>query len=111
VSDVEGITLATFGDTGYLIVSAQYVAKPNQSYFVVYDRLTNAYLGAFRVGGGTFTDGCERTDGVTAYAGSLAPTFPNGLFVCQDNFNSAPGVGNQDFKLVDLAKVLGAIGA
>ena len=110
VSDIEGSTLATVGSGGYLIVSAQYVAKPKLSYFVVYDRVTNAYVGAFRVGNGTVTDGCERTDGVAAYAGDLGPTFPHGMFVCQDNFNSAPGVGNQDFKLVNFDKVLAAIG-
>ena len=37
------------------------------------------------------------------YAGSLGPAFPNGLFVCQDGFNDAPGTsGTQNFKYVRL---------
>ena len=36
-------------------------------------------------------------------AGDLGPSFPDGLFVCQDGLNQAPGAnGNQDFKFVRL---------
>lgn len=111
-NDIEGLALvdtsATRGaGSGYLIVSAQYVDSPRNSYFAVYDRRTNAYLSAFRIVRGTAADACERTDGVAAYAGYLGPAFPQGLFVCQDNGNRLPGTaGNQDFKLTRLEKIL-----
>jgi myo-inositol-hexaphosphate 3-phosphohydrolase len=106
-SDVEGVTLARTGPgAGYLIVSAQNVAQPSRSYFAVYDRHTEDYLWSFRIGSGASADGCERTDGVAVYAGDLGPAFPRGMFVCQDNDNTSPGVGNQDFKLTRLERVL-----
>ena len=36
----------------------------------------------------------------------LAFRFPNGLFVCQDNTNTEPGKGNQNFKYVPLDQVV-----
>jgi myo-inositol-hexaphosphate 3-phosphohydrolase len=106
-ADVEGVTLVdTGGDGGYLLVSAQNTDNPTQSYFVRYDRETNAFAGAFRIVNGTAADGCTRTDGVTATATSLGAKYPNGVFVCQDDDNTAPGgSGNQDFKLTRLEKV------
>lgn len=105
--DIEGVTVAGLADgTGYVIASAQNAADPSHSYFTVYDRRTNAYRTSFRVGRGATADSCERTDGVAAYAGDLGPAFPYGVFVCQDNSNTAPGAGYQDFKLVRLEKVV-----
>ena len=106
VSDVEGVTLAVVGSGGYLIVSAQNVAHPNKSYFAVYRRGNNNYVGAFRVVRGPGSDGCSRTDGVAAYAGPLGPDFPDGVFVCQDNTNTAPAAGHQNFKLTRLGSVV-----
>ena len=54
----------------------------------------------------TVADGCERTDGIAAYAGNLGPLYPKGIFVCQDNINRAPCIGNQDFKYTKLEKIL-----
>lgn len=107
-ADVEGVTLVGLGGgSGYIIASAQNVSHPNRSYFTVYDRKTNVYVGSFRVVSGTAVDGCERTDGIAAYAGDLGRAFPQGVFVCQDNHNSTPGTtGNQNFKLVRLKKIL-----
>ncbi len=105
--DVEGVTVVKTGaDSGYLIVSAQNGADPDNSYFVVYDRETNEYLWSFRIAGGPQADGCERTDGITAYAGDLGPAFPEGVFVCQDNGNTVPAPGNQNFKLTRLDTIL-----
>lgn len=106
--DVEGVTLVQRpGGGGYVIASAQNGAAPKKSYFVVYDRLTNDYVKSFRVVDGTNADGCQRTDGITAYAGDLGPSFPSGVFVCQDNSNTVPGTsGNQNFKLVRLEQVV-----
>ena len=107
-ADVEGVTLVDLGGTdGYVIVSAQNIAAPQQNYYVVYDRATNAYIESVKVVNGASADGCQRTDGITAYAGDLGPSFPQGAFVCQDNSNTTPGgSGNQSFKLVRLEKVV-----
>lgn len=107
-ADVEGVTLVDLpGGGGYVIASAQYVANPKKSYFTVYSRATNAYVGAFQIVAGATADGCERTDGITAYAGDLGAAYPSGIFVCQDNTNQLPGSsGNQNFKLVRLEKVV-----
>jgi myo-inositol-hexaphosphate 3-phosphohydrolase len=82
-----------------IIVSAQSTRTAHRSYFAVYDRTTNAYVGAFRVSDGAVSDDCDGTDGVAAYDGALGPAFPGGLFVCQDQANQAPSA-KQDFKLV-----------
>lgn len=103
-ADAEGIAVAGT----YVIVSAQNVANPGASYFVVYDRATNAFVKEFRVTNGANADDCDRTDGITAYAGNLGPRFPNGLFICQDDTNAAPGVGYQNFKLVPFERVRNA---
>lgn len=107
-ADVEGVTLVDLpGAAGYVIASAQNTDDPTQSYFTVYDRRSNAYVGAFRIVDGTAADGCSRTDGITAYSGDLGPRFPTGVFVCQDDDNRTPGgSGNQDFKLTRLDKVV-----
>ena len=105
--DVEGVTLAQTGpESGYLIVSAQNGAQASQSYFAVYDRQSNDFLFSFRISGGDQADGCERTDGITAYFGDLGPSYPEGLFVCQDNGNTTPAPGNQNFKMTRLDRIL-----
>jgi myo-inositol-hexaphosphate 3-phosphohydrolase len=109
VADIEGLTLVHLPDGGgHLIASAQNVADPGNSFFAVYERTgSNGFVAAFRVVSGVAADGCQRTDGIAAYPGSLGPMFPTGLFVCQDNTNTAPGSsGNQNFKLVQLGKAV-----
>jgi myo-inositol-hexaphosphate 3-phosphohydrolase len=104
-ADAEGVAVVG----SYLILSAQNVASPGSSFFLVYDRTSNAYLKEFRVVNGTRADDCDRTDGIEAYAGNLGPLFPNGLFVCQDGPNNAPGsAGNQNFKFVPFNRIVAA---
>jgi myo-inositol-hexaphosphate 3-phosphohydrolase len=101
VPDVEGV--AVTGDV--VLVSAQNT-DPAQSYIAVYERSTGSYVASLRVGDGDAADDCDGTDGITAYAGDLGPSFPHGLLVCQDGSNEAPGAaGNQDFKLVPFEQV------
>jgi 3-phytase len=108
-ADAEGVTLVdTGGEGGYVIASAQNIAAPKSSYFVAYDRGTNAYVGSFRIGNGPTADSCERTDGIAAHFGSLGSSYPQGVFVCQDNGNRNP-TANQDFKLTRIEKVLAAL--
>lgn len=107
--DIEGVTLVDQPDGGgYVIASAQNVAARSSSYFTVYGRGEgNAFVKAFRITGGPTADDCDGTDGIAAYPGFLGSRFPDGLFVCQDNYNSSPGTtGNQDFKYADLGSIV-----
>ncbi len=108
VPDIEGLTLVTLpGGRGYLVASAQNVADPHASYFAAYRRSDLSFVTAFRVTSGSGSDDCDRTDGIAAVAADLGPRFPEGVFVCQDNNNDAPGTrGNEDLKLVRLERLL-----
>lgn len=107
--DIEGVTLATLpGGAGYVMVSAQNVADPSNSSFAVYQRAApHAFVSTFRVSSGPTSDDCDRTDGIAVTTANLGPAFPEGMFVCQDNNNDAPGVaGNQDLKFVRLETIV-----
>ncbi len=99
--DIEGLTLVHNGDGhGYLFASAQNGTGGALSYFGVY-RLEegNEFVKTFRIVNGTTSDDCDHTDGVAAVFANLGDAFPEGMFVCQDNNNDAPGAsGNQDVK-------------
>ena len=102
--DIEGLALAG----GVLYASAQNVAAPRYNWYSRYDAATGTYLGSFRIIDGIGSDDCDQTDGIDAYAGYLNATFPNGLFVCQDGFNDAPGTaGTQNFKYAPLDQLDG----
>ncbi|ADM09467.1 phytase domain protein [Parvularcula bermudensis HTCC2503] len=93
VADIEGLSLYAKDDgTGYLVASSQ----GNDTY-AVYDRLTGAYLGRFRIAPGDEVDGAEETDGLDVTSRAL-PGYPEGMLVVQDGFNDD---GNQNFKYVD----------
>ncbi len=106
--DIEGLTLVSnAAGGGYVMASAQ-AGSDSSNYYAAYERSgANAFVRTFSVVGGTDTDGCGRTDGIAAWAGDLGPTFPMGIFVCQDNANTTPGSsGNQNFKFVPLERVV-----
>ncbi len=105
MADIEGVTMVDDGDgSGLLISSSQ--GQGDDSYFTTFDRETGAYRSTFRIVDGKDADGCSHTDGVTATAQPLGPDFPHGVFVCQDDSNTAPGrAGNQNFKLIGLDKI------
>ncbi|HEV7657845.1 MAG TPA: phytase [Mycobacteriales bacterium] len=109
VPDIEGLTIVYQPNgTGYLMASSQ-AASNTANFYAVYERQgANAFVRTFRVVNGATVDGCGRTDGIDAVAQNMGPAFPNGMFVCQDNNNSVPGVsGNQNFKFVPLERVVG----
>lgn len=102
--DIEG--LAIVGDL--LIASSQNVANPQANWYSMFNKTTGAYVNSFRVADGPTTDDCDETDGLLAYRGYLGPTFPHGIFICQDGYNAAPGQsGAQDFKFVPLERLPG----
>jgi 3-phytase len=109
VPDIEGIAVIHDDFGSFLLASSQ-----GDSTFGLYrlDLLTAPYqlLRKFRVSSGAQADGCSITDGMDATSLWLGPEFPHGLFVCQDNTNSAPGMtGNQDFKYVPLDAIIPGI--
>jgi myo-inositol-hexaphosphate 3-phosphohydrolase len=108
--DAEGLTIVYQpGGTGYLIASSQAASDTLNSYLVYERQGDNAFLREFRIVTATgIADGCGRTDGIDALAANLGPSFPNGIFICQDNNNTTPGPsGNQNFKFVPLERVVG----
>ncbi len=108
-ADVEGVTLVENSDGSGSIIASSQTAKDQPSYFTVYDRKTNEYAGSFEIVDGKEADGCSHTDGITATSAPLGKAFPHGVFICQDDANTAPGtVGNQNFKLTRLEKILPA---
>jgi myo-inositol-hexaphosphate 3-phosphohydrolase len=93
VADVEGLTIYhTTGGQGYLIASSQ-----GSDRYVLYDRVTNDYVGSFKVIAGNGIDGTTGTDGIDVISTPLGPGFPYGIFVTQDNINTG---SNQNFKIV-----------
>ncbi len=104
--DIEGVTLVDDGGGQGLLITSSQAAQDQPSYFSTYDRETGDYLASFRIVDGSGADGCSHTDGIAATTEPLGPEFPEGVFVCQDDANTAPGSsGNQDFKLTRLEKV------
>jgi 3-phytase len=103
VADIEGLALSHGpGGSGFLFVSSQ-----GDNAFTAYRRGgTNEFAGRFRIlpdeEGGDL-DGCEDTDGIEVVSSPLGPSFPAGLFVCQDGVN---GKDHQNFKLVGLDRVV-----
>ncbi len=93
VADVEGLTIYhTTGGKGYLIASSQ-----GSDRYVLYDRVTNDYVGSFKVIAGNGIDGTTGTDGIDVISTPLGPGFPYGIFVTQDNINTG---SNQNYKIV-----------
>lgn len=97
VADVEGMSLYTGKDgQGYLVVSSQ-----GDNAYVLYDRVTNEYLGRFRVkaNAALSIDGSSETDGLAVTSANLGGAFDQGLLVVQDGRNRMPSA-RQNFKLV-----------
>jgi myo-inositol-hexaphosphate 3-phosphohydrolase len=104
VADVEGLALVTQpGRNGFLLASSQ-----GDNSFAIYRRAQDhTWLGRREVVDGPAADGCSATDGIEAVAANLGPDFPNGIFICQDGRNTAPGpAGRQNFKFVRLERLL-----
>lgn len=104
--DIEGLTMYYLPNgEGYLLASSQ----GNNRYAVFQRQAVHAYLGYFSIGDGQI-DGVKETDGIDVLNMPLGNKFPNGVFICQDGFNTENGRDvPQNFKLVswkDIAKSL-----
>ncbi len=108
-SDVEGITLLPTNDTdGYLIISSQ----GNDEYAII-DRVSYQHIANFAIVETAETrhapeiDGTSHTDGIDLTVDSLGPSFPNGIFIAQDDINTFNREKlNQNLKVVPLEKIL-----
>jgi 3-phytase len=106
VPDIEGIAIVHDDYGSFLLASSQ-----GDSSFGLYqlDLFAVPYplVRKFRVTTGHTADACSITDGIDASSLWLGPQFPHGVFICQDNTNTAPGAaGNQSFKYVPLERVI-----
>jgi 3-phytase len=106
VPDIEGLAVVHDDYGSFLVASSQ-----GDSTFGVYrlDLFAVPYplLRKVRITPGPAADGCSVTDGLDATPLWLGPQFPHGLFICQDDRNTEPGVaGNQSFKFVPLEGVI-----
>ncbi len=105
--DVEGLAVVHSPYGNFLLASAQGRYDGQYGTFNVYQlEAPYTFLRRVRVEGGPNSDGCERTDGIEAAWGDLGSRFPQGIFICQDNSNTAPGPGNMNFKYVPLHDVV-----
>ncbi len=94
--DVEGLALyPAEGGGGYLVAASQ-----GSGEFVVYDRLTDAHVLTFRIGGGE-VDGVAGSDGIEI-SGGLGARFPGGVFVAHDPVDDT---GAANFKLVSWERI------
>jgi 3-phytase len=101
VADVEGVAIhASPGGRRHLLVSSQ-----GSSDFVVYRLAPFGYAGRFRIVDGV-VDGVDSTDGIAVTGAELAPHFPGGLLVAQDDTNTG---AEQNFKLVAWDEIAGAL--
>jgi len=102
--DLEGLAIYyTSSDHGYLLASSQ-----GNSSFAIYDRFyENRYIGSFRITNG-IVDGTSETDGIDVVNLGLGNSFPDGLFIAQDDRNDSSGSQQpQNFKLAGWNKIAG----
>lgn len=101
--DIEGLSLYTTENGGYLVASSQ----GNFSY-AVFDRMgNNEYLNSFKITSTPTIDGVEETDGLEIVPNALNADYPEGLMVVQDGFNySGDSLLAQNFKFVSFEQVL-----
>ncbi len=102
VADLEGLALVPEGaEGGWLYASSQ-----GDNAYARFRLPDLAPAGRFRIAKGR-VGSTEETDGIEAMRGDFGPDFPGGLFVAQDGVNET---GAQNFKLVPLADIEGALG-
>ncbi len=100
VADVEGLSLIKQLDKTYLVVSSQ-----GNDQFPIYDLENYSHVVSIRVMANEQHDKVTGTDGIDVNQLLSSKQFPQGVFITQDDKNTAPRV-NQNFKVVSLAKVL-----
>jgi 3-phytase len=99
VGDAEGLAIYSGANgAGYLVASSQ-----GSDDFVVYDRVTNEYVGRFSVSAGSI-DGVGGSDGISISSAALGNGREDGLLVVSDERDNAGGAA-RNFKLVSWAEI------
>lgn len=100
--DIEGLALLP---PHYLVASSQ----GNFSY-AIFDIKSKKYVTSFTITATKNIDGCEETDGIEILRRDLGDSYPSGIMIAQDGFNTyGMSKKNQNFKMVDLQKVIDLI--
>ena len=108
--DIEGLAIyqgkSGNANDGFLVASIQ----GNFSYAVFERTGDNKYITSFKIINSDFIDGVEETDGLEIFSEPIGTIFPNGILIVQDGFNYKNEIlESQNFKIVDLKKVLSII--
>lgn len=100
--DIEGLSLFNYKDSTYLIASIQ----GNFSYALFSTGINSAYKGSFTIVDNKLIDGVEETDGLDITTLNCGKTYPNGILVVQDGFNTKNGKDeNQNFKIISAERI------
>ena len=105
--DIEGLANFTHNNKRYLIASIQ--GSFSYAIYHITNLQTAEYITSFSLQENIEkgVDGVEETDGLEVLAAPLGKQFPNGILVVQDGFNyDGEELQNQNFKVVDLRKVI-----
>ena len=102
VDDIEGLTLYYASkNEGYLMASWQ-----GGNDFLVYDRISNGYIGSFEVIANPPIGAVSQTDGIDVISCPLGAAFPKGAFICHDGQNGT----YSNFKVVSWDSIAVAFG-
>lgn len=100
--DIEGLSIFKKADKKYLLASIQ-----GSFSYAIFDIETMEYLKSFTLEANNSIDAVEETDGLETSNFSIPGLFPEGILIVQDGFNNkGETIENQNFKIIDLSKVL-----
>lgn len=105
--DIEGLSMyvdpSGVATEGFLVASIQ----GSFSYALFERKGNNQYIGSFKIVASNTIDGVEETDGLEIVSIPVGASFPKGMLIVQDGFNTNQSESeSQNFKLVDLSEVL-----
>ncbi|OYT14110.1 MAG: hypothetical protein B6I19_01565 [Bacteroidetes bacterium 4572_114] len=98
--DIEGLTMYyTSKNEGYLLASWQ-----GSNEFLIYDRISNSYIGNFEIIANSPIGAVSQTDGIDVISYPLGTAFPKGAFICHDGQNGT----YSNFKVVPWESIAAA---
>lgn len=105
--DIEGLSLYKmenpWHEEGVLIASIQ--GSFTYAIFDLSDQ--NEYIGSFKIKNSDLIDGVEETDGLEVVNYEISDTFPQGMLIVQDGFNTENGEAvSQNFKVINMQDLL-----
>ncbi|MCG8484242.1 MAG: phytase, partial [Clostridia bacterium] len=101
--DIEGLALYKKDSSSFLVASIQ--GSFSYAIFDITNKNRISYITSFIIKSG-IVDGVEETDGIELTTSTLNNTYPKGMLVVQDGFNTDQGIArSQNFKFVSLEKI------